>query len=263
MLIDSHSHLNHENYINNIDQYIKECNEVNVKMFLCVGWDLKSSIDAVNIANKYNNVYAAVGVHPSDIKKMSEKDFNEIEKLISNPKVVAIGEIGLDYYWEKDINEKNKQKEYFVKFINLANKYNLPVVIHSRDAINDTYEILRNNKVNKGGVMHCYPGGKEYINRFVELDFYFGVGGVVTFNNAKTLKEAVKEMPLDRIVLETDSPYLTPVPFRGTLNHSKYLPYIAKEIANLCNISIEKVEENTCKNFYKLLNVEHNENKLK
>jgi len=257
MLIDSHSHLNHEDFINNTDQYIKECENVNVKAFLCVGWDLKSSIDAVNIANKYKNVYAAVGVHPSDVKKMGSDDFNKIEELLNNPKVVAIGEIGLDYYWEKDINERNRQKEYFIMFINLAKKHNLPVVIHSRDAINDTYEILKNNKSIKGGVMHCYPAGKEYIDRFVELNFYFGVGGVVTFNNSKTLKEAVKAMPLDRLLLETDAPYLTPVPFRGTPNHSKYLPYVAKEVANLRGISLEIVEEKTSKNFGKIFSVEH------
>jgi len=263
MLIDSHSHLNHEDFINNIDQYIKESTEVNVKAFLCVGWDLKSSIDAVNIANKYKNVYAAIGVHPSDIKKMKTDDFGKIEELINNSKVVAVGEIGLDYYWEKDVEERKKQKDYFVRFINLANKHNLPVVIHSRDAINDTYEILNNNKVIRGGVMHCYPAGKEYVNRFVQLNFYFGIGGVVTFNNAKTLKEAVNAMPLDRIILETDSPYLTPVPFRGTSNHSKYLPYIAKEVANLRNISLEIIEKQTCENFYKLFAVEHIENKSK
>lgn len=259
MLIDSHSHLNHEDFINDTDQYIKECEEVNVKAFLCVSWDLKSSIYALNIANKYKNVYAAIGVHPSDVKKMKEDDFNKIESLISNKKVVAIGEIGLDYYWEKDINEKNKQKDYFIKFINLANKYNLPVSIHSRDAINDTYEILKNNPVNKGGVLHCYPSGKEYVDRFITLNFYFGIGGVVTFKNSRVLKEAVNVIPLDRILLETDAPYLTPVPYRGLPNHSKYLPFIAKEVANLRNIPVEIIEEKTCENFEKLFSVKHSE----
>ncbi len=257
MFIDSHSHLNHETFIDNIDQYIKECDEVNVKGFLCVGWDLKSSIDAVNIAKRYPNVYAAVGVHPSDVKKMDEDDFNKIEKLLSNPKVVAVGEIGLDYYWEKDINEKKRQIEYFIKFINLANKHNLPIVIHSRDAINDTYEVLNNNKVNKGGILHCYPAGKEYVERFTKLGFYFGIGGVLTFKNSRVLKEAVEVMPLDCILLETDAPYLTPVPFRGTENHSKYLPYVAKELANIRKISIEELEKITTNNFDLLFSVKH------
>jgi len=257
MLIDSHSHLNHEDYINDLDTYIKECKEVNVGAFLCVGWDLKSSIDAINIANKYNNVYAAIGIHPSDIIKMKENDFNEIEKLINNPKVVAIGEIGLDFYWDKDKNVQEKQKEYFIKFIDLANKHNLPVVIHSRDAINATYEILRDNKVNKGGILHCYPAGKEYVDRFIDLNFYFGIGGVSTFANAHTLKEAIKVIPIERIVLETDAPYLTPVPFRGKPNHSKYLPYIASEVAKIKDISVENIEKYTTENFYKIFSVKH------
>lgn len=257
MFIDSHSHLNHEDFIDNLDSYIKECEEVNVKSFLCVGWDLASSINAIKISEKYKNVYVAVGIHPSDITKMKENDFNEIEKLLGNKNVVAIGEIGLDFYWDKDKNVQQRQKEYFIKFIDLANKHNLPVVIHSRDAINATYEILKDHKVNKGGILHCYPAGKDYVDRFIKLGFYFGVGGVVTFKNSISLKEAVKVIPMDRILLETDAPYLTPVPFRGTQNHSKYLPYIAKEVANLKDIDIENVEKITTDNFYRLFSVKH------
>lgn len=257
MIVDSHSHLNHEDFINNIDEYMKEAKENGVTHFLCVGWDLKSSIDAVSIANKYSNVFAAVGVHPSDIKKMKEDDFNKIEELLNNEKVVAIGEIGLDFYWDKDKNVQEQQKEYFIKFIDLANKHNLPVVIHSRDAINATYEILNEHRVNKGGVMHCYPAGKEYVDRFVKLNFYFGIGGVVTFKNAVSIKEAVKIIPLDRLLLESDAPYLTPVPFRGTQNHSKYIKYSLKEISFLKEINSEEIEKSTTENFIRLFSVKH------
>jgi len=257
MIIDSHSHLNHEDFINNIDEYILESNKVGITHFLCVGWDLKSSKDAINIANKYSNVYATIGIHPSDIAKMNDNDFDEIEKLLANKKVVAIGEIGLDFYWDKDKAAQEKQKEYFIKFIELANKHNLPVVIHSRDAINATYGILNEHRVNKGGVMHCYPAGKEYVDRFIKLNFYFGIGGVVTFKNAKALKEAVKAIPLDRILLESDAPYLTPVPFRGQPNHSKYITYTLKEVSLIKEISEENIAENTTNNFRKLFAVEH------
>jgi len=252
MIIDSHSHLNHPDFINNIDKYIKEAAENNVKGFLCVGWDLKSSIAATNIANKYKNVYAAVGIHPSDIKTMKENDIDEIEKLLINKKIIAIGEIGLDFYWEKDKKEQAKQKEYFIKFIKLANKHGLPIVVHSRDAINATYEIIKKNKVNKGGIMHCYAAGKQYVKNYVELGFYFGIGGVVTFKNALNVKEAVIEMPIDRILLESDAPYLTPVPFRGTANHSKYIPLTLKSISEIKEIDEKTIENITTNNFKNL-----------
>lgn len=255
-MIDSHAHLNHEDFINDIPLYIEESKKEGVNYFLCVGWDLKSSIDAVNIANKYKEVYAAVGIHPNDIKLMNDDDFNKIELLLSNKKVIAIGEIGLDFHYDKDINIQNQQIEWFIKFINLANKYNLPVVIHSRDAIDSTYQILLKNKVNKGGIIHCYSANKYYVDKYVDLGFYFGIGGVVTFKNAKTLVEAVDVMPLDRILLETDCPYMAPVPFRGQTNHSKYLKYIANKIAEIKKVSIEEISKKANKNFINLMGVE-------
>lgn len=252
MIIDSHSHLNHEDFINDLDRYIKESEENNVKGFLCVGWDLKSSINAVKISEKYQNVYAAVGIHPSDVKLMKENDFNEIEKLLANKKVIAIGEIGLDFYWEKDKKEQDKQKEYFIKFIELANKHNLSIVIHSRDAINATYEIVKENKVNKAGIMHCYAAGKDYVKKYTDLGFYLGIGGVVTFKNAVNVKEAVKEMPLDRLLLESDAPYLTPEPHRGEQNHSKFIPLTLKEISKIKKIDEKTLENLTTNNFKNL-----------
>lgn len=252
-MIDSHTHLNDPLYINICDEYIKEAKENNVTKFLCVGYDLESSLAAVNIANKYEDVYAAIGFHPSEINKIKEGDILKLEQLIKdNKKVVAIGEIGLDFYWEKDEKQKEKQIFWFKEFIKLANKFNLPVVIHSRDAIDLTYNILNENRVNKSGVIHCYSANKYYVPKYVELGYYFGIGGVLTFKNSQTLKESVKLMPIDRILLESDSPYLTPVPFRGKPNHSKYIPYTLNEMSNLLNINKEIIDEQTSKNFVKL-----------
>ncbi|MCQ2752669.1 MAG: TatD family hydrolase [Bacilli bacterium] len=257
MIIDSHSHLNHASFIKNVDQYLAEAAQVGVNAFLCVGWDLKSSLEAVEIASKYSNVYAAVGVHPSDVKTMKPDDLSAIEGLINNPRVVAIGEIGLDFAYEKDHAEQAKQVEYFIKFIDLANKYNKPICVHSRDAIDLTYQTLKAHPVKRGGVMHCYAGGRDYVARYVEMGFYFGVGGTVTFKNAPNVKAAVSVMPLERILAESDAPYLTPEPYRGRPNHSKFIPFTIEEVAKIHQTSVENVTKKTTENFVKLFGVEH------
>ena len=255
-MIDTHCHINDKAFNEDVEGYIKDANAQGVTHFICVGYDLKSSIKAVNLSKKYSCIYAAVGIHPSELVKMNSNDFNEIEKLISNEKVIAVGEIGLDYYWEKDPAKKEQQKEYFIRFINLANKYNLPIIIHSRDATNDTYEIVKNNLVTRGGIVHCYAAGKDYVDRYIKLGFYFGIGGTVTFKNAVNVKEAVKIIPLEKLLLETDAPYLAPVPFRGTTNHSKYIPYIVDTIASLKNTSKQEICDITDNNFKKLFKKE-------
>ena len=254
MFIDSHSHLNHEDFINNIDEYLSEAKSGNVDAFLCVGWDVISSINAIKIAEKYDNVYAAIGIHPSDVLKASIEDFSKIESLVNHPKVVAIGEIGLDFYWNKEQKDKDIQIDWFKRFLSLANRYHKPVVIHSRDAIDLTYQILKENIVESKGVIHCYQAGKDYVKRYVELGYYFGIGGVATYKNALSLKEAIKIIPIDRLLLETDAPYLAPSPYRGSKNHSKYIPLIASEIALLKGINVDDIEKCSTSNFYNLFN---------
>lgn len=257
MIIDSHVHINDEAFISNPDKYIKEAEASNVKAFLCVGSNLETSKQAVELASKYKSVWAAVGVHPSDVKSMGPNDLALIDKMFNNPKVIAVGEVGLDYYWGKDKKVQQQQIEYFIKFIELANKHNVPIIIHSRDAINATYEILRDHKVNKAGIIHCYSAGKDYVKRYIELGYYFGIGGTVTFKNAISVKEAVEAIPLDRLLLETDAPYLAPTPHRGEQNHSKYIPLIIDEIARLKGIDHKTIEDKTTENFEKLFSVKH------
>ena len=248
-MIDTHCHINDDLYISNPEKYISDAREAGVKKFLVVGFDRKSSENAVNIAEKHEFLYAAVGIHPSDVKKSKAEDFEKIEELASNKNVIAIGEIGLDYYWDKDPQIKEEQKVGFIKQIEIANKYDLPISIHCRDAIEDTLEILKKHPVKRGGIMHCYAGSLESAKEFIKLGFLIGIGGVVTFKNSQKLKDVVMQIPSDSYVLETDSPYLTPEPFRGKPNHSKYLCHVRDKIAELRNISPEKVTEETTKNF--------------
>jgi len=251
MYFDTHVHLNSEQY-ENIDEIINNALNNKVSKMIVVGYDLQSSIKAVEIASKYDFIYASVGIHPSEIKKMKENDLREIEKLLTNKKVVAIGEIGLDYHWDTD--NKDKQKEIFELQIKWSKKYNLPIVIHSRDAGLDTYEILKKNKeyYNKG-IMHCYSYSLELAKQFEKLGFLFSFGGPLTFLNAKQNKEVVKAIDLSKILTETDAPYLTPHPFRGKMNEPKYIHLVVKEMAVLKNMREEEVAsityENAC-NFF-------------
>lgn len=257
MIIDSHSHINHEFFIKDSKRYIEEAANSGVDAFICVGWDITSSINAIKLSKNYSNVFAAIGIHPSDVKDINEKTIEELENLIKCNKIIAIGEIGLDFYYEKDKKEQDKQLEYFIKQINLANKYNLPIIVHSRDAINLTYETLKKYKSIKGGVMHCYAAGKDYVKRYIDLGFYFGIGGVVTFKNATSVKEAVKIIPLERLLLESDAPYLTPVPYRGQSNHSKFITYTIKQIAAIKQIDEQTIASITSQNCEKLFSVKH------
>lgn len=247
-MIDSHCHINDKPFIDNPKLYIDEAKNEGVNYFLVVGCDLLTSINAKKIADEFYECFAAIGIHPSDAKAANSDDLNKIEKLISK-KVIAIGEIGLDYYWDKGENIKELQRNYFISQIKLANKYNLPISIHCRDAYGDCLDILKKYPVNKGGVLHAYAGSKEMAQEFMKLGFYFGFGGTLTFKNANNIKSNCEAIPLDRILLETDAPYLTPVPHRGETNHSKYLCYVRDEIARIKNVSPEKVDEITTENF--------------
>ena len=254
-MIDTHCHINDEAFSNNPLEYINIAKENGVNILFVIGYDLNSSKKAVEIANLSKDVYAFVGIHPSEIKKMNDNDLDEIELLINNEKVVGVGEIGLDYYWDKDEDVKNQQRRFFIKQIELANKYNLPVSIHCRDAQEECLNILKEHPVNRGGIMHCYAGSVEMLDQYRKLNFLIGVGGVVTFKNAVKLKNVVSSCLDTDFVLETDAPYLAPTPHRGEINHSKYIPLIVKQIALLRNDNEEhiiQISDENVKRIFKL-----------
>ena len=248
-MIDSHCHINDDLYKNNPGEYIETAKQAGVSKFLVVGFDAKSSEISGKIAEKWPECYAAVGIHPSDVKKSKPGDLDLIKQLCENRKVIAIGEIGLDYYWDKEETVKKQQKEFFIKQIEIANELDLPISIHCRDAIEDCLKILKENRVKRGGIMHCYAGSLEIASEFIKLGFLLGFGGTVTFKNSVRPKEVVANIPSNSYVLETDAPYLTPDPYRGKENHSKYLYLVRNKIAELRNISPEQVEKETTENF--------------
>ena len=254
-MIDSHCHINDELYKNNPAEYVKEAENAGVFQFLVVGFDEKSSELALKIANENNSCFAAVGIHPSDSKKAQPDDLDKILELAKNKKVIAIGEIGLDYYWDKEEAVREQQKEYFIKQINIANQLDLPISIHCRDAIEDCLQILKVNPVKRGGIMHCYAGSLEMSKDFIKLGFLLGIGGTVTFKNSVRPKEVAANVPADSYVLETDAPYLTPHPYRGKENHSKYLYLVRDQIAELRGISAEQVEKESTTNFRRVFKI--------
>ena len=232
MLIDTHCHLSKEDY-NNMDEVI---NEMDGYMIIS-GCNDETNKEVIEIVNKYDKVYGTLGIHPEEIDKISNDSFKYIEDNLNNPKIVGIGEIGLDYYWTKE--NIDSQKEVLIRQLDIASKYNKPIVIHSRDSIQDTYDILKKYKLK--GTIHCFSSSIEMANEFIKLGYMIGVGGTVTFKNSKKIQDVVKELDLHNILIETDSPYLAPEPFRGQKNKPSNVYYVAKIISELKGISIEKV----------------------
>ena len=252
MIFNTHTHINDDKEYFEVDKIISECKEEKVTKLLVIAYDYKSSLRAIELANNYEGVYAAIGIHPSDITKENNTIENLEELLNKSNKIIAIGEIGLDYHWE-DYPSKEVQIEWFIKQIKLANKYNLPIIIHSRDAMGDTVEVLKQNKeYYKKGIMHCYQGSIETSKELEKLGFYFSFAGPLTYKNSDKLKEVAKNIPIDKILVETDDPYLPPVPFRGKQNHPKYVTYVVTELANLRNLSYEETCEITYNNALKV-----------
>ena len=262
-IFETHAHYDDEWYDEDRKELLSRLLDTDISFITNIGADIETSKNSVKLADEFERVLAAVGVHPDNIgcmEALPEKEGTEIlRNLAIHTKVVAIGEIGLDYF-EREPEEKNKtvrdrQKYWFLEQLKLAKELNKPVVIHSRDAAEDTYSELKDFGYNKG-VIHCYSYSPEMAERFVKLGYYIGIGGVVTFKNAKKTKETVKRIGLEHIVLETDSPYLAPVPFRGKRNDSGNIKYIVEEIAGLLGISEEKVIETTFNNAVKLYELE-------
>lgn len=242
-LIDSHAHLNNEAFDEDRKELFDRIKE-NMDFVVNIGYDLESSEISVEYANKYDFIYATIGFHPDEIGGYNEVAEKKLEELAKNKKVVAIGEIGLDYHWMTF--PKEKQQEIFRRQLELAKKLNKPVVIHSREAMEDTLNILREYPEVKG-IFHCYPGSVESAKEVIDR-FYLGIGGVLTFKNAKKLVEVVENISLDRLILETDCPYMAPTPFRGKRNEPMYVEYVAKKIAEIKNISYEEVVKATNEN---------------
>lgn len=248
---DSHAHYNDEKFDTDRDELLSSLQKNSISHVINAGTNYNTSLFSINLAKKYSYIYAAVGIHPEDISL--NESIDKIKELTKNDKVVAIGEIGLDYYW--DSSNKEQQKEIFLSQLKLANEIKLPVIIHDRDAHNDILLSLKTCPVDKSGVIHCYSGSLEMAKLFLNMGYYLGFGGTSTFSNAKTVIEVLKYIPIDKILIETDAPYLTPVPFRGKRNNSMYLKYIVEKIAEIKNISSEQIAEITSNNAKKLFNI--------
>lgn len=247
MIFETHAHYDDRAYDRDRDKIIRLLKEEGIAPIINVGASLTSTETSIKLAHEYDHVYAAVGVHPSDCADMTDKDIKWLRELTGDDKVVAIGEIGLDYHYDEP--DKNIQKKWFEKQLDLAKETNLPVIVHSRDAAQDTLDIL--SKVeHRGirGIIHCFSYSQELAREYVKMGYYIGIGGVVTFKNGRKLHEIARTIPLENIVVETDCPYLAPEPYRGRRNSSAYLTYIIERIAQLREMSYEEVERATYEN---------------
>lgn len=254
MLIDTHAHLIDEKYEENRSEIIEGLQNNRMEILINPAVDLDTSRKGIQLAESWNFIFAAVGYHPHEARHASEEDLKEIEKLSTHPKVVAIGEIGLDYHY--DFSPREIQQEIYEKQIDIAKRQKLPIIIHSREAHQDTFDILERNKEGLAGVLHSYSGSWEMAKRYLDLGFYLSISGPITFKNAHKLPEVAEKVPLDRILIETDSPYLTPAPYRGKVNNPAYVRYVAEEICRLRNIKFEElllqIKENTLALFTKI-----------
>lgn len=256
MIFETHAHYDDEQFDPDREALLSSMQENGVGAIVNVSASYDSCRTVVGMAEKYPFMYAAVGIHPDHVGELNEESFQEMEKLFDNQKVVAVGEIGLDYYWDNESHDV--QKRWFIRQLELAGKLGLPVIIHSRDAAADTLEIMKEHAQGLKGVIHCFSYSKELAREYVKMGFYIGVGGVVTFKNAKKLKEVVEEIPLTSIVLETDSPYLAPEPNRGKRNNSQYIRYVAEEIARIKGTDYDTVVAQTESNARELYGISGN-----
>lgn len=254
MIFETHAHYDDEAFDEDRDTLLSSMRENEIEYIVNVGANLKSTAASIALAQKYPFIYAAAGVHPSDTGELDEEVFLRLKEQCLLEKVVAVGEIGLDYYW--DNVERSVQKFWFERQLDLARKIKKPVIIHSRDAAKDTFDIMTaKNAGEMGGVVHCYSYSPEMALDYVKMGFYIGVGGVVTFQNGKKMKEVVEAVPMERLLLETDSPYLSPVPNRGKRNTSLNLPYVAQKIAEIKGISYDEVVAVTADNAKKMYKI--------
>lgn len=258
MIFDTHAHYDDEAFDKDRDELLKKMKSEGVDFIVNVGASMDSVRTTLALAKEYPHIYAAIGVHPSETEKLCEQDMQWLKEQVPNEKVVAIGEIGLDYYWPEPNHPT--QKKWFERQLSLASEVKLPVVIHSRDSAKDTLDILKGwHKELHGGVIHCFSYTKEIAREYLNMDYYFGVGGVLTFKNAKKLIEAVEYIPLDRILLETDCPYLAPEPYRGKRNQSSYIDFMAQKLSEIKKLDKEEILMRTMENARKFYGIDQKE----
>lgn len=255
MLFDTHAHVNAEQFFDDRDEVIQRAFDTGVTHMVVVGFDRETIPLAMEIAEQYETIYAAVGWHPVDAIDMTDEDLEWIEELSRHPKVVAIGEMGLDYHWDKSPAEV--QKEVFRKQIQLAQKVNMPIIIHNREATEDILTILQEENARQvGGIMHCYNVSPDYLQTCLDMDFYISLGGPVTFKNATLPKETAVQVPQDRLLVETDAPFLAPHPNRGKRNEPAYVKLVAEKIAELRGTTVEEIGKITTKNAFSLFGIQ-------
>lgn len=256
MIFETHAHYDDSRFDGDLEEILSSFSDIGIGPVINVCADLSSLTTTPALSEQYDNIYAAVGLHPSEINDLNEEVLEQIRSLAAGKKTVAIGEIGLDYYWEKGPEQQEKQREAFQKQLTLAKEVQLPVIIHSRDAAADTFSIMEKAASERiPGVIHCYSYEKTQALAYADMGYYIGVGGVVTFRNGRKLKEAVEALPLDHILLETDCPYLAPEPHRGERNSSLHLPLIRDAVAELKGVSPEEVEKVTFENAKRLFGI--------
>ncbi len=251
-LFDSHAHLDDDKFDCDREETINKIFDSGVCAFVNIGADMESSKRSIALASKYDNVYATVGIHPHDVSDMTEADIEELEQLAKHKKVVAIGEIGLDYFY--DNSPRDKQKYWFARQLQLAEKLNMPVTIHNRDAHADTMEILKNSKAT--GIIHCYSGSAEMAKQLVDMGFYISFAGPVTYKNSKNAVQSALAVPMDRILIETDSPYLAPDGFRGKRNDSSLVRYVCEKLAEIKGVTFEEMAKQTKENAKRVYRIE-------
>lgn len=253
MIFDTHAHYEDEKFDLDREELLASMRVHGIDKIVNVGSSLETVKKSINLAEKYDFIYAAAGVHPSEIECLDEDGFVWLKEQAKHPKIVAVGEIGLDYYWDKEKDVQEKQRIWFRRQLALAKEIRLPVIIHSRDAAEDTLTIMKEaHTMQIPGVIHCFSYSVQMAEEYVRMGYYIGVGGVVTFKNAKKLKEVVEKIPLDYLLLETDCPYMAPEPFRGKRNSSLYLPYVVKKIAEIKGITEQEVIDVTERNARKM-----------
>ena len=254
MLIDTHVHLDDKKFDGDRNILIENLKNNNVELVINIGADLQTSVASVDLANKYDNVYAAIGVHPHSAKEVNTMVMEQLRELAQNEKVIAIGEIGLDYFY--DNSPRDVQRKWFIEQLKLAKELDLPIIIHTRDAAGETFEILKNNQNgNVKGVLHSYSGSPEMALEYIKMGFYIALGGPVTFKNARVVREVAEAVPLDKLLLETDCPYLTPEPYRGKRNEPVYVKYVAEKIAEVKGVTYEQLVKATNANAKKLFGI--------
>jgi len=260
-IFDTHAHYDDERYVEDLNDVIKDNYENGVKKIVNASYDLESSKKSKGLADKYENLYFAVGIHPEGVRDTINEDILELEKIIKdnidNQKLVAVGEIGLDYYYTKE--NKELQKEYFLRQLDLAIKYNLPVIIHSRDASEDMYHILKDKKYeNIKLVFHCFQSSDEIAKLVIHRKYMIGLGGNITFKRSQHSLDIIKSIPMEQIILETDAPYMSPVPVRGTRNESKNIKYVIEKLAEIKEMEVEKLGDILYKNSINFFNIKEN-----